>query len=67
MKYGIEKGQVYKAADGGIGELIVVDCEAYADTEEVVVYDTLRGIVRTIDAFKLAKVRYSLVNKKEKS
>lgn len=59
-RYGIEVGQVYVPADGSKNRLTVRDVEAYADCDDVVVFDEAQGIERRIDAFKLAKVRYSL-------
>jgi hypothetical protein len=40
--------------------LTVRDVETYSDCDDVVVFDEIQGIERRIDAFKLAKVRYSL-------
>jgi hypothetical protein len=61
MSYGIENGQVYRAADGVSGSVKVIDCETYADVDDVVV-ENEHGIQYRIDAFKLAMVRYYLVN-----
>lgn len=63
MKYGIEKGQIYLAADGSRCGHIVEDVETYADVDDVVVRAfTGSGIgdtLRRIDCFKLAMVRYT--------
>jgi hypothetical protein len=59
-RYGIEVGQVYVPADGSNNRLTVRDIETYADCDDVVVFDEAQGIERRIDAFKLARVRYSL-------
>lgn len=59
---GIENGQVYVPADGSKNELLVVDCETYADVDDVVVFDKLQQKERRIDAFKLAMVRYTLAS-----
>jgi nucleoside-triphosphatase THEP1 len=59
-RYGIEVGQVYVPADGSKNRLTVRDVETYSDCDDVVVFDEIQGIERRIDAFKLAKVRYSL-------
>jgi hypothetical protein len=61
-RYGIAVGQVYVAADGSKNRLTVRDVETYADCDDVVVFDEAQGIERRIDAFKLAKVRYSLLS-----
>lgn len=60
-RYGIEVGQVYVPADGSKNRLTVRDVETYADCDDVVVFDEVQGVERRIDAFKLAKVRYSLL------
>lgn len=60
QRYGIAVGQVYVPADGSQNRLTVRDVETYADCDDVVVFDEAQGIERRIDAFKLAKVRYSL-------
>jgi hypothetical protein len=59
--YGIENKQHYVPADGSKNELIVIDCETYADCGDVVVFDVVKGEQRRIDAFKLAMVSYMLV------
>ncbi len=61
-RYGIEPGQVYARADGAPGHLLVRDVTSYADVDDVVVYDEFQQEERRIDAFKLAKVRYYLVD-----
>jgi hypothetical protein len=61
QKYGIEVGQVYVLASGANGSLVVVDVESEATRDEVLVRDTETGEHWFIDAFKLARVRYSLV------
>lgn len=60
-RYGIEPKQVYVPADGSKNRLTVVDVETYADRDEVIVFDEVQAKERTIDAFKLAMVRYTLV------
>ena len=62
--YGIALGQHYVPADGGKNLLIVVDVDTYKDCGDVVVYDTAHATRMRIDAFKLAKVRYNLVDQK---
>lgn len=62
MKYGIEVGQVYIAADGGHYGHLVVDTTTYAYRDDVVVLPFTEAgfkdnVVR-IDMFKLAQVRY---------
>jgi hypothetical protein len=60
QRYGIAVGQVYVPADGSKNRLTVRDVETFADCDDVVVFDEAQGNERRIDAFKLAKVRYSL-------
>lgn len=60
QKYGIEVGQIYKSADGSNGNLLVLDVERFANCGDVIVEDHT-GLIRKIDAFKLAMVRYCLV------
>lgn len=63
-KYGIENGQIYLAADGSRGGHVVIDAHICADVDEVVVRPFTPngfGQSRLIDSFKLAKVRYHLV------
>jgi hypothetical protein len=60
QRFGIEVGQIYVPADGSVNTLQVIDVVTYADCGDVVVFDNVKGIERKIDAFKLAKVRYSL-------
>jgi len=64
-RYGIAVGQVYVRADAPKGQykgrLFVRDVETFAEEEDVVVFDEDAKTERRIDAFKLAKVRYSLV------
>ncbi len=59
-RYGIEVGQVYVPADGSANRLVVRDVTSFADCDDIVVFDQRQGIERRIDAFKLARVRYSL-------
>lgn len=61
QRYGIAIAQVYKPADGSENQLVVLDVDTYASVGDVVVFDVRQGESRRIDAFKLAKVRYSLV------
>jgi hypothetical protein len=60
--YGIEPGQVYARADGAPGRLIVRDVATCAEVDDVVVYDEAQDKEYRIDAFKLARVRYYLVD-----
>jgi len=66
MKYGIEVGQIYIAADGSKCGHIVTDVTTYESCDDVVTVPfTSTGISKDgnrIDAFKLAKVRYYSVN-----
>lgn len=65
-KYGVKNGQIYvSASDLGRGvakkhRVKVVDVEKYKFCDDVVIKDLTTGEERRIDAFKLAKVRYSL-------
>lgn len=59
---GIEPGQVYARADGAPGRVIVRDVTTCAEVDDVIVYDEVLQEERRIDAFKLAKVRYYLVD-----
>lgn len=64
MKYGIEVGQIYVAADGSKSGHIVVDTTTHEDIYEVVTTPFDRFSKKSpekIDAFKLAMVRYKLV------
>lgn len=62
QRYGISVGQVYVPADGSQNRLIVKDVETYADRDDVVVFDEGQNVERRIDAYKLAMVRYGLVD-----
>jgi hypothetical protein len=64
-KYGIQNGQYYVAADGSQCGHYVVDCERYAECDDVltIAFDTQGAIseeLTRIDAFKLSQVRYYL-------
>lgn len=59
-RYGIAVDQVYVPADGSQNRLTVRDVQRYADCDDVVVFDEAQGVERRIDAFKLARVRYTL-------
>jgi hypothetical protein len=63
--YGVETGQIYVAADGSKGGYVVTDAVTFADCDDVLVQGfTASGVygdARRIDAFKLARVRYALV------
>lgn len=61
-RYGIEPGQVYARADGAPGRVIVRDVTTFAEVDDVVIYDEAQDEERRIDAYKLAKVRYYLVD-----
>ena len=65
MSYGIEVGQIYLAADGGEYGHLVTDVTTHARCDDVVVRAfTRQGFdpnERRIDSFKLAIVRYYLV------
>jgi len=60
-RYGIQVGQVYVPADGSQNQLTVRDVQTYADCDDVVVFNAHTGVEQRIDAFKLAMVRYSLL------
>lgn len=60
-RYGIAVEQVYEPADGSTNRLTVRDVKTYEDCGDVVVFDEALQIERRIDAFKLAKARYSLL------
>ena len=57
--YGIKVGQKWVAASGSGYQVTVLDVESYAYCDDVVVTDGMD--VYRIDAFKLAAVRYKLV------
>jgi hypothetical protein len=61
--YGIADGQIYLAADGSKAGHVVVDAIGFAHVNDVIVrpFDA-NGFYaeRRIDAFKLARVRYTL-------
>jgi hypothetical protein len=64
MSYGIEVGQIYRAADGVSGTYLVVDVTTYADVDDVIVYSIDRNQKHhRIDAWKLSQVRYYLDEK----
>lgn len=67
QRYGIAVGQIYEPASGARGRIVVRDVETYADCGDVVVFDEAQGIERRIDAFKLAMVRYCLVDVEEEA
>lgn len=57
-KYGeLNVGDVYTAADGSSGEVIVIDVDTYAEVEDAVV-ENREGRQYRIDWFKLMMVRY---------
>ena len=60
QRYNIQVGQVYQAADGSNHRVTVVDVDTYAHCGDVVVNDGIKDYC--IDCFKLAMVRYSLVD-----
>lgn len=65
--YGVEEGQIYIATDGSKGGCVVTDAHTYADRDDVVVQSFTAGTgmygePHRIDTFKLAQVRYSLVD-----
>lgn len=64
IKYGISVGQIYARADDPRQRptLTVTDVLNYANCGDVVVVD-ISGCTYRIDCFKLAKVRYNLINK----
>lgn len=66
MKYGIKVGQIYTAADGSRAGHIVTDVVAFADFDDVVTNPFtpagFKGDGNRIDAFKLAVIRYQLVD-----
>ena len=60
--YGIKNGQQYSPANGSKTPILtVLDVDMYADCDDVIVYDSSTQSARRIDAFKLAMVRYSLI------
>lgn len=65
MRYGIEVGQVYVAADGSKAGHLVTDVTTYASCDDVVTTPFTATKIgepgNRIDAFKLARVRYQLV------
>jgi hypothetical protein len=65
MKYGVEVGQIYLAADGRKCGHLVTDVTTYAHCDDVVTTPFLESGWKKsgnrIDAFKLARVRYYLV------
>lgn len=64
MKYGIEVGQIYIAADGSKAGHIVTDVTTFAHCDDVVTTPfTAAGVGipgNRIDAFKLSMVRYHI-------
>jgi len=68
MKYGIEVGQIYVAADGSRCGHIVTDVTSFADCDDVVTTSFTPTAIGSpgnrIDAFKLTKVRYQLLAEK---
>jgi len=60
-KYGIAVGQKYGRADGSKGFVSVLDVETYADCDDVVIFDPTENRTYRIDCFKLAMVRYFLL------
>lgn len=67
MKYNIEVGQIYTAADGSKCGHLVTDITTFADCGDVVTNpftpDGFKGDGNRIDAFKLSMVRYVLAGK----
>lgn len=70
VKYGVEVGQIYLAADGGHYGHRVEDVATFAQCDDVVVrafpgktVDTFADVTRRINSFKLARVRYYLAVK----
>ena len=66
MKYNIEVGQIYTAADGSKCGHLVTDITTFADCDDVVTNpftpDGFKWEGNRIDAFKLAMMRYVLVD-----
>ena len=64
MEYGIEAGQIYIAADGSKCGHIVTDTMMFAECDDIVTTPFAASRWgepgNRIDAFKLARVRYSL-------
>lgn len=64
MKYGIQTGDIFVAADGGKYGHLVTDVTSFADVDDVVTTPfTASGLETSkagnrIDVFKLAMVRY---------
>lgn len=65
--YGIKKGQIYIAADGSHFGHLVLDDTTFIDCADVVVLPFNEagqyGEHQRIDTFKLAQVRYKLVER----
>jgi len=66
VKYNIEVGQIYLAADGSKCGHLVTDTTTYSFCDDVVTnpftQNGFRGDGNRIDVFKLAVVRYYLVD-----
>jgi hypothetical protein len=66
MMYGIKTGQVYIAADGSRCGHVVVDTTTYAECGDIVTIPFKGNVFskerQRIDAYKLAMVRYYLVD-----
>lgn len=64
--YGVKEGQIYAAANGSNHTLLVIDASTYIECDDVVVQpfykDGRQEEPRRIDTFKLAMVRYNLVD-----
>lgn len=61
LNYGIKVGQTYERTDGSRSTYVVLNVNAFADCDDVVVYDVMENTVRRIDCFKFAMVRYALL------
>lgn len=66
MKYGVQAGQIYLAADNTKCGYVVIDVKEYEDVDDALVIGfTSEGFsreARRIDLFKLAMVRYYLTD-----
>lgn len=66
LHYGVKAGQIYLAADGGAYGHLVVDDKTFIECDDVLVQpftaDGPYGEPHRIDTFKLAQVRYYLMD-----
>lgn len=66
LHYGVKEGQIYGAADGSSHAVVVTDASTYMECDDVVIQpyykDGRQEEPRCIDTFKLAMVRYKLLD-----